>query len=301
MATGWSITCDKGRESPIEFLEKIDHPYDLIIEQITIGDYAISLNGEIKVIIERKTWSDLAATIKDPDRKANHFKLLDLREKTGCTIVYIIEGVAFPPPERKFGGIPHKALLAHLHHIMVRDRCSYMQSRDPEHTAEMLIALTTSMTTLGIEGGGAPNGKLLKERQIRSPEVTNQKIMMKIRGVSAANLAVITEHYTVSDLVSKQLTPELTELKHVSGKRFGPKHAARINDCAKDVKTHINMLAEINGVTRDVATKILQTHPMINLASGEVKAQDLASVKKTSTKNVGPVLAERILASLKTK
>ena len=297
----WAIHCDKGRESPIEYLQTIEHPYELVLEQMTVGDYAIVLDDVIKVIIERKTWKDLAATIRDPDRKANHQKLLDLREKTKCSIVYIIEGVAFPAPDQKVGGIAYKSLIAHLHHIMIRDGCSYIQTRNIKHTAETIISLTTSMTTLIGVDGGAPssNSKLLKERHLRTPEVTHQKIMMKIHGVSATNLPIIKQHYGVSDLVGRQLTSELSELKHSSGKKFGPKYAERINNSAKDVNTHIKMLSEINGVTYSTATEILKVHPMINIVNGQVKVTDLALIKKTPTTKVGHSLADRILKSIR--
>ena len=292
----WSIHCDKGREAPIEFLQKMSQ--NLIIEQMTVGDYAISLDLNIKVIIERKTWKDLAATIKDPERKANHQKLLDLREKIGCDILYIIEGPAFPSPERKFDGIPHKCLLAHLHHLMFRDKCSYVQTSDVEHTAKTLVSLMNSMKTLGVVGG-APNSALLKERHPRSPEVVKQKIMMKIHGVSNTNFPIIKQHFNITDLVNKNLTSELSELQHSSGRKFGTKNATKINKSAKDVQTHIKMLAEINGVTNNTATEILKIYPMSSIIDGSISVDALSSIKKTSTSNVGNALATRILSTMR--
>ncbi len=143
------IVCDKGREEPIKWLENgLDCPYELKIEQITVGDYAILKNGKIAISIERKTWTDLASTIKDPKRKANHSKLLKLREETGCSIIYIIEGTAFPSPSHKFSRIPCKNLTAYLHHLVLRDNCAYIQTKNVQHTAETIIQLADSLSTL---------------------------------------------------------------------------------------------------------------------------------------------------------
>ncbi len=143
------IVCDKGREEPVKWLENgLDCPYELKIEQITVGDYAILKNGKIAISIERKTWTDLASTIKDPKRKANHSKLLKLREETGCSIIYIIEGTAFPSPSHKFSRIPCKNLTAYLHHLVLRDNCAYIQTKNVQHTAETIIQLADSLSTL---------------------------------------------------------------------------------------------------------------------------------------------------------
>ena len=104
------------------------------------------------MIIERKTWKDLADTIKDPQRRANHKKLLNLRNECQCSIIYIIEGTPFPSPDRKFARVPCKNLRAYLDHIMIRDGCHIVHTQSSEDTAIRIIELCTNCMTIKGDG-----------------------------------------------------------------------------------------------------------------------------------------------------
>lgn len=117
-------------------------------KQITVGDYVVlDPDGKIIVVIERKSLDDFGASIKD-GRIDNQSKLNNLREQTGCKIIYIVEGPAFPKPADYFANIAYKNIQSCIFHLMVRDGISVIQTLDTYHTAQTLAAFVKSMTTL---------------------------------------------------------------------------------------------------------------------------------------------------------
>ena len=61
------------------------------VSQMPIGDASISLDGEIRVIIERKTWADLASSIRD-GRYRDQQERISSVVSDPRRVVYIIEG-----------------------------------------------------------------------------------------------------------------------------------------------------------------------------------------------------------------
>ena len=117
------------------------------IDRINVGDYAIVFNDKIIAIIERKTWADLSASIKD-GRKSNIEKLKSLREETGCMILYLIEGHANYWSNKLIQGIPYKNLRAHLDHLMIRDNVHVMHTDNEEYTADRLVMFAKNYCTI---------------------------------------------------------------------------------------------------------------------------------------------------------
>jgi ERCC4-type nuclease len=117
------------------------------VKRINIGDYALCHGSNIKAIIERKTWRDLAASIRD-GRKKNVNKLIKLRSQTNCKIIYLIEGNATPTANRSYGRIPYKVLISHLNHLIFRDDIHIIYSKDQEYTAYKLFELCNNYLTL---------------------------------------------------------------------------------------------------------------------------------------------------------
>jgi len=117
------------------------------IRRINVGDYAICCDKQIKMIIERKTWEDLAASFRD-GRKANVAKLISARKETGCILTYLIEGPACPRPNALFGRIPINNLRAHLDHLALRDNIHIIYSSDLAYSGMRLFELAKNMRSL---------------------------------------------------------------------------------------------------------------------------------------------------------
>jgi ERCC4-type nuclease len=122
--------------------------YELRDEVMTTGDYAIQYAGYV-ILVERKTWEDLAASIKDKRIMRNHEKMLAARDQ-GYRIMYLIEGRA-PSPDSaatKIQGIPMANMMAKLDHFAMRDGVWVEYTRSATHTAQRLLELGKNMLTL---------------------------------------------------------------------------------------------------------------------------------------------------------
>lgn len=143
------IIVDARERAVIPYMEKYatDLHIDYIVKTITTGDYAICCNGHIVLIIERKTYADLASSIRD-GRKENINKLLALRNATGCRVAYLIEGAVSYPPGKLFSHIPYKNLRAHLDHLMLRDDVHMIYAANQNETASRLFEIAKNYSTI---------------------------------------------------------------------------------------------------------------------------------------------------------
>src|SRR3989304_6649173 len=85
--------------------------------RINVGDYAIcDENDNIIICIERKTLEDFASSIKD-GRYENKNNMIELRKKNNCKLVLLLEGDAYPKPNKLYGRIPYKIIESAIFHI----------------------------------------------------------------------------------------------------------------------------------------------------------------------------------------
>lgn len=234
--------------------------YDYVVETITVGDYVITLDGKIIYVIERKTWKDLASSIKD-GRIDNYKKLIDLRAEVGCKIILLIEGNAFPSPRGKVGGISAKALVSHLDHVATRDHFMVIQTRNKEHSIERICALITSHRTIKwnkfdkyseiptfietrycadikyymsmlnqticefkefLEGGIVSGGNHLHKKYTKTDELVQIKMIQCIPKISLAMASNIHQKYSIKDLLGGNFEEgAIAVFRHPSGSLYG--------------------------------------------------------------------------------
>ena len=147
MSHSIKIIIDKRESKVIPFFNQYKESITIECQTINTGDYCIIYDDVIVAIIERKRWEDLAASMRD-GRKHNVQKLLDLQKETNCTIFYLIEGKAFPPITKKYGNLPVKNLMAHLDHLVFRDKIHMLYTADEKGTAERLVLLAQNYWSL---------------------------------------------------------------------------------------------------------------------------------------------------------
>lgn len=153
----YSIAIDKRERDILEILNKCKDSSDFKdingqtikwrAEHLTTGDYIIFCNNRAIVVVERKTWPDLAASFRD-GRKENINKLLQYREATGSKIAYLIEGQAFPANSTRFSRMPYVNLRAHLDHLLFRDGIIELRSANHIGTIERLFQLTKNISSI---------------------------------------------------------------------------------------------------------------------------------------------------------
>jgi len=168
------IIVDTREKFVFDHLNKFTYNYE--ISQVTIGDYAIvdTTNDKIIASIERKTYEDLAASIKD-GRYQNKEKMISLREKTGCQLYYIIEGTAFPSETRRFGKIPYKVLESAIDHLSYRDKFIVIYTENVQHTIERINRLAGSLERLIIRDPSVLDKNIVVENKIIETKIIDGK------------------------------------------------------------------------------------------------------------------------------
>jgi len=127
------LTVDNREQKVIEDLSSLNIKFSK--ENLDVGDFRISdEEGKTVIVLERKTYSDLASSVKDKRYREQKMRLL------ACQSIYkgyIIEGTC-PNPTRKFQSLQPGALESIKIGITCRDNLILMQSSSSLHTAIIL-------------------------------------------------------------------------------------------------------------------------------------------------------------------
>jgi ERCC4-type nuclease len=247
----------------IQYFKESYSNLEIEVKRIQIGDYVITKDDKIIFVIERKTWMDLSSSIKD-GRKKNVDKLINLRNETGCKIIYLMEGKSRFLSNKKIARIPFKNLQAHLDHLIIRDNIFIIHSSSLEDTALRLVEFITNYLSIpsALEDNEPNIENLEIETNIENPEIEtnieNPEIETNdIQGGNHLNMLTdivhktdltinyeiwncvqnitdktaklfIDKNYHISDLILKKISKdEIQTMKYSNGTVIG-KRAAKI-------------------------------------------------------------------------
>jgi ERCC4-type nuclease len=298
-------------------LKNIPNNIEIEIKRIYAGDYAIYDGEDLVIVIERKSIKDLAASMTD-GRKTNIDNLVEARDKTGCKIVYLIEGKARYAENHKIGRIPYKNLQAHLDHIMIRDGILIIYSSSYEDSAVRIIEFIKNYISLGllsrykkekIKEMGDEEEKVCLETQIDQFDVTEKKITpdskiiyqiwTSIPCVTDNNVSLFVEQYHISDLILGNISYDtIYSMKYPSGAIIGKRADKIIHVCEstqKSIKIYYEMLACIHGLTKKTAAIILSKYNFHEILRGNITNEQLRDIQKTEKSKLGKKIATDIL------
>lgn len=115
-------------------------------ESLDIGDIQFRKDGEILLVIERKTITDLASSICDGrsrEQKARLLKCGIQRER----VMYIIEGNIDRSLSEKIGSLPVSTLLGSMINTQFKDGIYVYKTVSMEETANFLVKLLQKLST----------------------------------------------------------------------------------------------------------------------------------------------------------
>jgi hypothetical protein len=279
------------------------------IKQITTADYVITApGGAILAIIERKSLEDFAASLKD-GRHLNRAKLEQLRQETGCRIIYIIEGPRPSSPDTLCGRIPYKCIESSIFHMIVRDGIGMIYTADTLDTARTLCRLVQSMNSLCAD---APSGEvaiavdapieqvltapaaqpeLLTRAHHRAPIDTIRSMWACFPGISVTSADEYIRKWALSDIICGRVSREaLVNLRLTSGRRASTKVIGGLTSVAKSVE--VRLLACVPGVSAASATHMTNSIPLAHLLTFSVGALSIQSIGR---RKLGEKVAEQIL------
>jgi ERCC4-type nuclease len=114
----------------------LQEPY-IEYQMLEHGDFAFEYNGEMKLIIERKTIPDLCASIKDMRYKNQKQSLLSTYPKEA--ICYVIEGdIQYCKQSGTVGGISIDAIQSCIINTMLRDGIKVFNTKNVTDTCDLI-------------------------------------------------------------------------------------------------------------------------------------------------------------------
>ena len=238
----------------------IQHLKDLCkykVETLDLGDVVFREDGEILLIIERKTIADLKASICDGRAREQKARLMHSGTAVS-RIIYLIEGNLDRPLKSKVSGFPVSSLIGSLINTQLRDGIKVYKTSSIRESATYVQKLLDKLSKDGDKyfkhddnmSASKYSATLKKKKKSNmTPEVWLISQLSLIPGVTEKVAEQIVEKYpTVTSLVLEyQRTPDhlcnklladLTfTLKTGKHRRIGDKISTRIREyfCSGDV------------------------------------------------------------------
>ncbi|MEM3062127.1 MAG: ERCC4 domain-containing protein [Nitrososphaerota archaeon] len=298
-----------------EYQHKYPEKIDYAVERLEVGDYVIKVQGKVKAIIERKTWSDLAASIKDGRMNNQEERLSSLR--TRCKVLYIIEGRNYNN-NHIINGISFRNLNNKIRHNLLRG-IPFLRTYNILHTAYLLADLArdylliksprsglyNDLQNILIEYEEEKDSELYKkissildksiignqerelELEIKKPKSLNDRDVVSrmwqaINGIGIEASIILMKNLTLREILCDDINDvkeKIKKLRFQSGKIFGSR-ADKIVNNARNENTWISILSSIPRISRTTAKIILKRFSLPDIASGKILLDDLAEVQK---------------------
>lgn len=264
------------------------HGVPVSTRRMNVGDYAVSVDGVIVAVIERKTLADFAASLKD-GRYANVSKMRELRDKFGVAQVFFVEGKPPKDPSSNVPGgrIPYRVIEAAMDHLAVRDNITTIITKDTNDFAHRLSRFAKNMATL--YRGGDVRGAADEDVFGLTPKLTDDDITLGIwcafKGIGAINATPIGRTYTVADVVRGRVPQEYLD---------GLSKKVRSSLTSITHHTQVTLLESVPGVNRAIANDLLRERNLATILSYSVGALSICKVGK-SKRNLGEALASKII------
>lgn len=223
------ISCIKSRE-----LDVYTNKISIVTQQLDIGDAMIHINDKTWVF-ERKTVSDLIASIKDGRYKEQKNRLLSTCEN----ITYVIEGddITSSKNER------NRTLLSSIYmYTLYRDNIKLVFTRNVEETSTFLLTLCTKIID-------KPE-KFFEELQKKCNEQRSYVDCIKMKKISN-----ITPNICYMMQLSQIPTISTTIAKYIYN--IYPNMKSFIN-AIQNTDNKVELLCKIDKIGKDKANKILE-------------------------------------------
>lgn len=315
-----TIAADDRERAIIPDLTTLAKPLGIHVEvkRQYIGDYTISRGDELLAIIERKTWTDLSAGLRD-GRKENVAKLLYAREQSNALLMYLIEGMPVFKASALIGGIPFKNLMAHLDHLAFRDNITVMYSMSgSEMCARRILELAVNLCTVK-EKASKSIVKSTANQSTADPTVVyqmppesrpldlvaRQTMWIRIPGVGARLATQLAERCSIADVYNQTIgLADIATIKFEHGAMIGEARALKIlnsitrlsQQTKSAIALQVKVLSGVRGCSEPTAAYILTQIPCRAIIEGTVSIDGLAQlVRNSNGTSVGPALAEAII------
>lgn len=225
------IIVDAREQALIAELTNTGKPFAIC--NLPLGDISIKEDDEVTVLLERKTYSDLAASLKDKRyrEQLNRFRASAVHMKG-----YILEGSL---PIGAIGGIPVSTIDSMILGLIFRDGLIVLYSRNTNHTAELILKLQAKLIEYRediLEGKDIRDsliGLSNVKKENMTPEICYLSQLAQLPQISTVSAKALAERFpNMPSLISfiqndRNALYELSNIK-VSDRRLGKSIASGI-------------------------------------------------------------------------
>ncbi|QII88581.1 pEP364R [African swine fever virus] len=261
----------------------------LEIKQLFTGDYLICKSpSTILACIERKTYKDFAASLKD-GRYKNRQKMLSLREQTNCQLYFFVEGPAFPNPQKKINHVAYASIITAMTHLMVRDHMFVIQTKNEAHSSQKLVQLFYAFSKEMV--------CVVPTSLTPTDEELCIKLWSSLSGISGVIGKILANTCSVAHLVSGKLPSQnIDQLKTPSNRPFPKKVKRMLISISKGNKElEIKLLSGVPNIGKKLAAEILKDHALLFFLNQPVEClANIQIAQKTRTIKLGMKRAEAI-------
>lgn len=257
------------RESDLEVafaslctLNKTYNNFTINKENLPIGDIIVCNDeGEELIIIERKTLSDLAASIRDGRYNEQSYRLNNCKLHNHA-IYYLIEGDInrFRPSKYGRNPVTKKALISAMTSISFFKGFSLLRTNNVNETAETLLQMTdkisrTKSSFFYAEDKNDDNSVksyLAVSKRVKKDNITKDNIgaimISQIPGVSTNSASAIMDKYKTLDALILAMKKDHNALREIVTKTKTGKSRKLSKSCTANIYNFLlgNIVQEIN-------------------------------------------------------
>lgn len=207
--------------------------------RLDVGDVQISTQTGEAVIIERKTWHDLASSLRD-GRYHNQKAAMVGAAEAGATVLYVVEGgVRGWHGNTKCGQliVPNSQLEAAITKTNVRDNLPVLRTANVQHTKDLVVYLSKQLVAGELQHKPIV-AEPVKKKRTRDLDGASlfTHLLSNVPGMSAAKAKAVSQSFGSFAALGRAAESDLANIvvEHGGGsekkkaRRLGPAVAARL-------------------------------------------------------------------------
>lgn len=263
------------------------------VKRLTTGDFAAWMSNELKILIERKTWNDLASSMKDGRLEKQLDSMNLVRTQTGCAVIVMIEG----RPGASHGHIEMTSLRTKLDHIMLGGRAHVIFTSSTNDTVQRVFELVDHIVyDVTVQSGAVPVDILTHAKE-RTAEQMLIDMFCAVPQISMNTATLLAKNgWMFLDLY--ETTAEiLATLVYPSGNTMPIARARKITEALGTKACWIKVLERVTGVTKKTGQTIMDAEA----DPYKWTLQTLQDLEKSKLRKLGPVVAARIIKMISFK
>ena len=193
--------------------------------RLDVGDVQIE-KGDVKLIVERKTWNDLRSSLSDGRYAEQKARAMGSKEE-GCEFCYLIEGQCPDWSASSYHGARCAAVK-----MSVRDKIPVFMTKSKDETSSLIEYLANQVNNgnLYTSSSSASVGTSCSKRKrdnLDDPASVLTAMLSVIPGMSTKKAKVVVEELKCVDGIRSASEKRLSELP-VGGRKLGPSLAKKM-------------------------------------------------------------------------